>query len=79
MPQFYSYMQVAEDLQQRIESGEFAPGAKLPSRRELVEHYGVSEPVIDRAMQVLRVLKLTETLPGIGVFVRKTESGSHKP
>ncbi|MEV0425984.1 GntR family transcriptional regulator [Micromonospora sp. NPDC050495] len=27
---------------QRIANGEFPPGAKLPSRRELIEHYGVT-------------------------------------
>jgi DNA-binding FadR family transcriptional regulator len=50
-------------------TAEFPPGSKLPSRRELIEHYSVTEPVIDRAMQVLRIKGMTETLPGVGVFV----------
>lgn len=69
MPPGYRYEQIAEDLAERIKSGEFPPGSKLPSRRELIEHYGVTEPVIDRAMQVLRIKGMTETLPGVGVFV----------
>ncbi|NYT96023.1 GntR family transcriptional regulator [Salinispora sp. H7-4] len=69
MPPRYRYEQIADDLTERIESGEFPPGSKLPSRRELIEHYGVTEPVIDRAMQVLRIKEKTETLPGVGVFV----------
>ncbi|MFD1085825.1 winged helix-turn-helix domain-containing protein [Micromonospora andamanensis] len=60
---------MADDLAERIASGEFPPGSKLPSRRELIEHYGVTEPVIDRAMQVLRIKGMTETLPGVGVYV----------
>ncbi|MGC3862364.1 GntR family transcriptional regulator [Micromonospora chersina] len=56
-------------MAERIASGEFPPGSKLPSRRELIEHYEVAEPVIDRAMQVLRIKGMTETLPGVGVIV----------
>ncbi|WP_422774593.1 GntR family transcriptional regulator [Plantactinospora sp. WMMC1484] len=54
-----------------MEAGEFPPGSRLPSRRELTEHYGVTEPVIDRAMQNLRAKGITETLPGVGVYVRE--------
>ncbi len=71
MPPRYRYEEIADDLQERIEGGEFPPGSRLPSRRELTAHYEVTEPVIDRAMQVLRVKKITETLPGVGVFVRE--------
>ncbi|MFI5486286.1 winged helix-turn-helix domain-containing protein [Micromonospora echinaurantiaca] len=53
VPPRYRYEQIADDLAERIASGEFPPGSKLPSRRELIGHYGVTEPVIDRAMQVL--------------------------
>ena len=69
MPPRYRYEQIADDLAERIASGEFPPGCKLPSRRELIQHYSVTEPVIDRAMQVLRIKGMTETLPGVGVFV----------
>ncbi|MEU1889008.1 GntR family transcriptional regulator [Micromonospora sp. WMMD987] len=69
VPPRYRYEKIADDLADRIKSGEFPPGSKLPSRRELIEHYGVTEPVIDRAMQVLRIKGMTETLPGVGVFV----------
>ncbi|MFI2666590.1 winged helix-turn-helix domain-containing protein [Micromonospora carbonacea] len=69
VPPRYRYEQIADDLAERIATGEFPPGSKLPSRRELIEHYGVTEPVIDRAMQVLRIKGMTETLPGVGVFV----------
>ncbi|MFV2021510.1 winged helix-turn-helix domain-containing protein [Micromonospora sp. LOL_023] len=69
LPPRYRYEQIADDLEQRIAAGEFPPGAKLPSRRELIEHYDVTAPVIDRAMQNLRTKGITETLPGVGVFV----------
>jgi hypothetical protein len=31
----------------------------------------VTEPVIDRVMQNLRARGITETLPGVGVYVRE--------
>lgn len=70
MPPRYRYEEIADDLRKRIEAGEFPPGSRLPTRRELTAHYEVTEPVIDRAMQILRVLGVTETLAGVGVFVR---------
>jgi DNA-binding GntR family transcriptional regulator len=70
VPPRYRYEEIADDLRKRIEAGEFPPGSRLPSRRELTAHYDVTEPVIDRAMQILRVLGVTETLAGVGVFVR---------
>ena len=71
MPPRYRYEEIAADLIKRIQDGEFPPGSRLPSRRVLIEHYGVTEPVIDRAMQILRVKEIIETLPGVGVFVRE--------
>jgi DNA-binding FadR family transcriptional regulator len=70
VPPRYRYEEIAADLIKRIQDGEFPPGSRLRSRRVLIEHYGVTEPVIDRAMQILRVKEIIETLPGVGVFVR---------
>jgi GntR family transcriptional regulator len=74
VPPRYRYEEIAHDLQKRIEAGEFPPGSRLPSRRGLIEQYEVTEPVIDRAMQILRIKEITETLPGVGVFVRDEAS-----
>lgn len=70
MPE-YPWQRVLADLRARIGVGrEFPPGAKLPSRRELCESYGVSDIVIDRVMWHLRQDGAVETLHGVGVFVR---------
>lgn len=71
MPPRYRYEVIADDLEKRIRAGEFPPGSRLPSRRELIEQYEVTEPVIDRAMLILRVKGITETLSGVGVYVRE--------
>ena len=73
MPHTYQYEEIALDLESRIASGEFPPGSRLPSRRELLIQYApVSEPVIDRAFQILRVKGLIRTRLGVGVFVADT-------
>ena len=69
MPRQQRYEQVADDLRQKIQSGHYAPGSQLPSRRELCQMFDVSESVIEKAMWILRREGLTETLPGVGVFV----------
>jgi GntR family transcriptional regulator len=76
VPPRYRYEEIADDLRERIVGGEFPPGSRLPSRRELTAHYEVTEPVVDRAMLILRVKEITETLAGVGVFVRDAPSGS---
>lgn len=73
------YEIVADDLRRRIGAGEFPPDRdgrrKLPSRAELGTYYAASDTVIDKAMMLLRMEGLTETLPGVGVFVRKPPGG----
>lgn len=64
------YEELAEQLRARINRGEFPPGARLPSRAQLREQYGVSASVVDKAFILLRFAKITETLAGVGVFVR---------
>lgn len=69
VPRQQRYEQVADDLKRKIESGEYPPGSRMPSRRELCQMFDVSESVIEKAMWILRREGLTETLPGVGVFV----------
>ena len=47
-------VQIADDLRSRIEGGEFAPGAKLPSIRDLATQYGVAPMTAQGALQRLR-------------------------
>jgi GntR family transcriptional regulator len=65
----YPYEVVADSIRERIESGTYPPGSKLPSRAELCVEFGVSDIVIGSAMRILKSEGLTETLPGVGVYV----------
>ncbi|GGM13350.1 MULTISPECIES: winged helix-turn-helix domain-containing protein [Micromonospora] len=72
MPPQYAYQRVADDLTRRIESGEFPPGSRLPSRAELCTEYEVSSFVADRVFLILKMNGLTESLPGAGVYVKES-------
>lgn len=61
---------IVQDIQNRILSGEWAPGAQLPSERELSTEYGVSRPVIREALAGLVEQSFIEIHPGRGSFVR---------
>jgi DNA-binding GntR family transcriptional regulator len=69
MPQA-EYMRVANDLREKMTTGVYPKGAKLPSRTKICEIYGVSRIVVDRAMIMLRSEGLTETVAGVGVYVK---------
>ncbi|MGH3278423.1 MAG: GntR family transcriptional regulator [Trebonia sp.] len=64
------YAQVVAEIQQRIESGEYAPGSLLPSEHQLVGEFRVSRPTIVKALSSLRQDGWIETQQGKGSFVR---------
>lgn len=65
----HPYQRVTTELRRRIRAGEFAPGARFPSRRELCIEYDVSDIVIGRVIPALKAEGLIITLPGTGTFV----------
>ncbi len=66
------YRQIAEDLRQRIETGELAPGAQLRTELELRERYDASRNTVRDAIKWLITRGLVETRPGQGTFVTET-------
>ncbi|MFC9898545.1 GntR family transcriptional regulator [Nocardia sp. NPDC127579] len=69
------YHDIADRLRERIQSGEFPIGAKLPSISELQEQYAVhSLNTVRAAQQLLGEEGLIETRQGVGAFVTGTES-----
>ncbi len=67
------YRRVADDLREQIRDGRLAPGAKLPTKREMCAHYAVSSQTIESAMLVLKTEGLVEGRQGKGVFVARPE------
>jgi GntR family transcriptional regulator, transcriptional repressor for pyruvate dehydrogenase complex len=61
--------QVAVNLERRIRTGKIAPGARLPSERELCTEFDVSRLVIREAIARLRGDGYIETRQGAGAMV----------
>lgn len=68
------YEQVAEQLKKAIISGQYQPGEKLPSVRELGELLNVGQPSVREALSALRAMGLVEILQGHGTFVAKYDA-----
>src|ERR671929_2379536 len=64
------YRQIAADLREAIRRGELAPGDKLPSETELIDHYHVARMTVRQAVAELRGEGLVIPEHGRGVFVR---------
>lgn len=48
------YQRVADDLAERVERGEFEPGAELPAEPDLAGHYDVGKDTVRAALAELR-------------------------
>ena len=64
------YRQVAAILRARIESGELADGARLPSITQLMQTFGVARTTAVKAMKVLADAGLAEVVPGWGSYAK---------
>jgi GntR family transcriptional regulator len=65
------YYQLRETLRNRIVSGDFVPGDKLPTEEELREEFEVSLITVRRALSDLTREGLLERIPGKGTFVQR--------
>lgn len=66
-----AYRQVAAVLRDRISSGQYQPGRRLPSVRGLVQEFGVAELTARKALRVLADEGLAQVSPGMGTYVRE--------
>ncbi|CAD6509209.1 FadR/GntR family transcriptional regulator [Paraburkholderia sabiae] len=60
---------VIQALNDKIDRGEYAPGAKLPTEPELCTEFGVSRTVIREAVASLKLGRRLIARHGVGVFV----------
>ena len=63
------YVQVAEILRARIESGELLPDRPVPSESQLQQDLGVARGTARKAITVLREQGLVVTVRGRGSYV----------
>ncbi|GGA59250.1 FadR/GntR family transcriptional regulator [Pelagibacterium lentulum] len=70
---------IASDLRLAIETGQFKPGARLPSEAELTRQYAVSRTVVREAFSQLRAEALIEAKKGSGVYALDPAKANTKP
>jgi len=73
------YQQIADDIAEQIRAGVLKPGDRLPSTRQLMANYEVSETVIRFVMIQLKAQSLVYGQPGRGVYVRGPADGDEGP
>jgi GntR family transcriptional regulator len=64
------YAQIVLEIRRRIESGEYPPGATLPTEAALVREFGVGRTTVVRALQVLQQDGWITREHGRGSFVK---------
>src|SRR6266508_1574250 len=71
--------EVRLQIERAIRTGDFAPGDRLPSERELVETFGVSRVSVREAIRSLEALGQVTVQHGRGVFVTDRRSSIGEP
>ena len=71
--------EVRLQIERAIRSGDFAPGDRLPSERELVETFGVSRVSVREAIRSLEALGFVRVYQGRGAYVTDRRSGFGEP
>ncbi|XOV94952.1 MAG: GntR family transcriptional regulator [Bacteroidota bacterium] len=63
------FLQIADSITDKVISGEFPVGEKIPSVRELASQMGVNPNTIMRTYSELQAMRIIENQRGIGYFV----------
>lgn len=73
------HRQIADNLRGKINRGELAPGAQLPSEAELGQEYGASRTTVRAALATLTNEGLIASEAGRGSFVRERRHLVYRP
>lgn len=68
------YLQVAEDIRQKVVLGIYKPGDRLPSSRELAVEYSINPNTAVRVYHELNDQGICRTKRGLGTFVTESVS-----
>ncbi len=71
------YEQVKAYVLSRIRSGEWAPGARVPSEHELTRELQVSRMTANRALSELMRVGVLSRVAGVGTFVADFKAAGH--
>jgi GntR family transcriptional repressor for pyruvate dehydrogenase complex len=73
------YRHIADQVAGLIARGEFPPGSRLPTERELAQLLGVSRPSVREGLIALEVEGLVDVRVGSGIYVRRARVGAANP
>lgn len=78
-PDIARWIQVYEVIKDRIESGQYdkpgeADDGKIPSVLQLQAEFGIATATAQKVLHKLRTEGLTRTDPGIGTFVKRSDT-----
>ena len=63
------FLQIADNIREKVVNGTFPPGEKIPSVRELAADMGVNPNTIMRTYNELQSMHIIDNKRGIGYFV----------
>ncbi|MCW2882202.1 MAG: GntR family transcriptional regulator [Sphaerisporangium sp.] len=67
------WRQVHAIMRERIRSGQYKPGERIPSLIAIVEEFGIANATAQKVMRALRADGLIHTEPGMGSFVTEPD------
>ncbi|NLL74584.1 MAG: GntR family transcriptional regulator [Erysipelothrix sp.] len=66
----HKYINISQEIEEKILHGEYHAGGKLPTEEELTNHYGVSRNTIRKAVDNLTRKGYIMPVQGSGMFIR---------
>jgi GntR family transcriptional regulator len=63
------YRQLAQIITDRIKSGEYPKGSRLPSESDFIEEFELGRSTVRRTMAYLRTQEVVETVATRGTYV----------
>jgi DNA-binding transcriptional regulator YhcF (GntR family) len=66
------YQRIVQDVKGQVRLGQLKGNDKLPSTRELADHYGVAPGTVQRALAELRTEGVVYSHQGRGSFIRES-------
>ena len=63
------WRQLADELRRQISDGEIAPRRPIPSKKTLMQTYGIAGATCDKAVNLLKEEGLVRTIIGMGIYV----------
>jgi DNA-binding GntR family transcriptional regulator len=66
------YQRIVQDVKDQVRHGRLKGNDKLPSTRELADHYGVAPGTVQRALAELRTEGVVYSHQGRGSFIRES-------